>query len=710
MSDISNIFEYKSPFGSNSIFNHLSGLVQSNDKIESTFKYQLWVTEDVNKYNLYSPALFPEAIFAKVLINESSLSSGYLNTIKSSLSLGVFNLKEEWVESIDIYISKNRYFQSFSQDEIESFLEELLIKIFQLPEIDLRSEYFNKFKNNIIEAKLFADKRTLLNVLFSSLIEILEYSNEGLKRIFDEFLGGLLEELAKFIRTFKQEDSNQWRPYNEDGTTNVKYNPFFIGESIKFQLDNFKGKIENGQKEISNLITKFTKDNNKSEKKEVFTLFGAIQELINSFTLSLLKLTTTAFSFIENAIDSIYHINAFLVGIWNGFLEALARIVEFVRGILSLTNKQKVKELITDGEQLYAKITQDGGVLQLVTEIWELFIKKYKEAESSYDIAMYIGYDLMLAIVEIVVGIFTGGSSIIKFLKELKDILIKATGSIQDVIEHLQKRFKLDKSDFNKKYPKSKFLIYDISEEILKTIEINNKKITKFLDENLDFKIQYITKPKKVGNKVIKPGIIKDENYQKLVLLLNELGIDDVKLTSGKYGQYNLKGNNILINFKTFNNATIESKKYVLLHEYLHFADYNLVRKKVSKKINADLLKDSTTSFSDKMWPNFGKLSSERFVYENLKKPEFSKMFNPSLNKHTKTYFLDDILNEVINSYNGFYKDLTNGKKRFPEIDELFKLEFEKNDRLLINELKEHYDNRIPEKFIKFFETIEVEI
>lgn len=164
---------------------------------------------------------------------------------------------------------------------------------------------------------------------------------------------GWLLSCSSWLRERKYTEDKYW-----DGNLKSKYEPAFLPTSIFSKTKEEKEKlIQTSIKTTLNLIDLFVE--NKFQEKnyitnlihpKITTFRKELTEKLKPFEAKILKLLEQTTDDLETVIK---HINALLVGIWNGVLEFIAGLIDLV-GIIILIIKQEVGFRITD--QLWEKI------------------------------------------------------------------------------------------------------------------------------------------------------------------------------------------------------------------------------------------------------------------------------------------------------------------------------------------------------------------
>ncbi|NVK53667.1 MAG: hypothetical protein HWD85_12095 [Flavobacteriaceae bacterium] len=300
---------------------------------------------------------------------------------------------------------------------------------------DAKSFYFIKFRNAIEDFYNGFITYDNLADWQKSLIYILEIFFEIID-IIKEALGQFLVWIANGIRELKITDEKKWRPVDNEKGLQV-YEPAFIPNlDLGIDFNAIEARYKEIDKTILNQINKFDWINGVNEKIADNGCQSFMLTLTKGFYSSVRDILVSVYTTLKDIylgfIEFSRLLNAFLVGLYNGVIELVAAIIELIGNLLQ---SEKLKEIIQGFKDLVAKIAEEG-IIQFLKDVFDDFIKKYQEAESSYDIAKFLGEDLAEIILDIIIGIMTAGGGVAyiaskkitlltlkKTLKETKDLL-----------------------------------------------------------------------------------------------------------------------------------------------------------------------------------------------------------------------------------------------------------------------------------------------
>lgn len=328
--------------------------------------------------------------------------------------------------------------KEYSKSEIEEALKHHLSVILpNQPEAQLK--YLNYFKSNyVVDPPFSPSELTDLQLLWNIIHDSLALAFEG-------WISKFFNYLAEQIRKLKVEDANTWRYKLANGLDNPKYAPYLPADSV----ERFASGVLNGTSELLESIVAIIESVESFTEEHLFFIHSIVVtirkmfEAINSFVEFLITL-------LNGFIEVLAHINAFVIGVYNGIIEFIASLFDLVAFFTGLQLKENRMTLIEGVEQFYEKYEKEG-LWAIIKEILDTFIQKYKDAPDSYDIAKYLGEDIIQIVIEILITAATGGGAAVKRLsKILKDIrngvfrsqLIGLAKVIDDVIKG---RVKLNK-------------------------------------------------------------------------------------------------------------------------------------------------------------------------------------------------------------------------------------------------------------------------
>lgn len=325
----------------------------------------------------------------------------------------------------------------YTSGEIEKALQHhLSIILPNQPQAQIK--YFNYFKSNyVVDPPLSPSELTDMQLLWNIIHQSLELA-------FKVWISDLLEALADYIRTFKVVDPNKWRHKLADGTENKNYAPYLPIDSI----EKFASGILFAFKDFSEKTIGFIESIEQVTEDGLFfvhTIVLTIKKLfvgINKFVHFLLSL-------LEQFIDVLRHINAFLIGVYNGIIEFIAGIFDLLAFFTGLLKTENRTAFVDGVDQFYEKY-QKEGLWSIIKEILDTFIQKYKDAPDSCDIAKYLGEDIIQIVIEILIAAATGGTSAVKrlgqILKDIKSGVFRSQliGTLKVIDDVLKGNVKLD--------------------------------------------------------------------------------------------------------------------------------------------------------------------------------------------------------------------------------------------------------------------------
>ena len=321
--------------------------------------------------------------------------------------------------------------KAYTNQEIDNAIQHHL-KIILPNQPEAQKKYFDLLKKSyVVDEPLSPAEMNDLHVLWNVIHKSMEYA-------FEAWISEILKQIAEFIRKAKIVDDKYWRYKNEDGSINKDFEAFLPITGIQEFAVSTKKSLEKKRTIITNYL-----ENLEAITEEVgffihttIVTFRKLFEGINKFIHFFLSL-------LEAFADVLAHVNAFCIGLYNGIIEFIAGLFDllaFFTGLMKKENRTAFEESVDEFYKKYEEI----GVFGLVKEIFNVFIQKYKDAPNSYDIAKYLGEDIMQIVIEILITAASGGSAAVKRLsKILKDIrngvfrqqLIGAAKIIDDVLK-----------------------------------------------------------------------------------------------------------------------------------------------------------------------------------------------------------------------------------------------------------------------------------
>ncbi|NOQ75368.1 MAG: hypothetical protein GQ574_25380 [Crocinitomix sp.] len=298
----------------------------------------------------------------------------------------------------------------YSKSEIEDAIEHhISIILPNQPEAQIK--YFNYFKSNYevvppLSARQLNDMQVLWNII-----------HQCLEIAFEVWISDIAKAIAAWIRTFKIVDENSWRYLLPNGEKNEAYDPYLPVDSVELFASGILTSMLKSSKKILGVIESIEQFTEESVFF-VHTIVVTVKKLfvgINKFIHFLLSL-------LEGFIDVLAHINAFFIGIYNGIIEFIASLFDLLEFFTGLMKKENRTAFIEGIDEFYEKYEKEG-LWSIIKEILDTFIQKYKDAPDSYDVAKYLGEDIIQIIIEILITAATGGGAAIKRLgKILADI------------------------------------------------------------------------------------------------------------------------------------------------------------------------------------------------------------------------------------------------------------------------------------------------
>ncbi len=400
----------------------------------------------INKNTIISD----NSILSYILLKENTNVKPISYRIAKDLKAKINFTSEDVEEILGIFLGKLLIFAIKSKEDIDLIVNKHLDWVFK-GDSKAQRDYYDLYYKRVNEIYLQLKPENAAE----KLIQIIAIIAKEFIELVTGFISFLLKKLANLISVLKIENRNYWNPVLKDGfTPNSEYTPIFIPNLDVIDFDSFKNYFKKIDIIIKNTFALSKEDS--FEKGESYIKF-ALQEIYYQFK-SVGVVIFNGFEIFTNlATTNGQLLNAFLVGLYNGVIEIIAGIVEFVAMLFDLFNTKKLHKFIDDIKVFVKKIKEEG-IIKLIREVIATFIKKYKNATNVYDIAKFIGEDIAEISIEAILFIITGGVAATKtFTKKLKHLIkIINDPNPKDLIAYLKKnkraknRKDLNMKDFQK--------------------------------------------------------------------------------------------------------------------------------------------------------------------------------------------------------------------------------------------------------------------
>ncbi len=212
-----------------------------------------------------------------------------------------------------------------------------------------------------------------------------------------EVISKAFQYLADSVRSLKIGEGQEhlWKPV---ATKNgIKYEPLFISE-YTLQLNKFAARLlkigaDIEEKMIKEMISSLEELESRQQADNSYWsllpegIFHEITEVIKAIPKPIGLLHTIT----KNLVYANELVNAFLVGVLNGFIELIASTLELIS---ILTDHVKLRKLLNAIKGLLIALNDPVKRTALLVNLLVTFISKYRNAESAHDIAKYLGEDL----------------------------------------------------------------------------------------------------------------------------------------------------------------------------------------------------------------------------------------------------------------------------------------------------------------------------
>ena len=421
---------YDSPFSARSVFNRDYNKTSFSGDYEivhdaSTFTHWVLITKDEKEaYRVLEHEFIPAQTMASIILidelawQETDPEEVYRGALK-------YFVDAKYVKKyVGISIGPRYYYQPsrYSNFEIDRELERHLQLVLK-GQPDAQSIYFDTMRSKL----KFLDPMRNSETEFEFLLALFKESVViGLKEGFGKWVSDLLHYFAEYIRQAIRDDPNEWRPVTLTGEDNPNYKPFFPGESVEFVHEKLSLGLDVLQKHVTKSVSNFmAKKRHLSDNDFIYSRYIAltIEKVITAFS----KVIAVFKDILDFFKEALYHLNAFFIGVYNGIVEAIAGIFDMFSFLFGLFDDKKAEAFFKQLESVYTKV-QEEGVWALIKEIIDTFIKKYTEAPTGYDVAVVLGKDIVLVIIDVLLSLATFGGGAVKRLQNLLKQLTNMDG------------------------------------------------------------------------------------------------------------------------------------------------------------------------------------------------------------------------------------------------------------------------------------------
>lgn len=438
-------FSNKSLFHSNEISNLNDRIARFNFAFTEGVLISIW-SENLEKMSqqLFLPytivALIKAKKGTKISASESTLLT--FNTLDADY---ISSYQRLWIRNEHIEEFYGIYFgpkslleeKPYSKNEIETAIEHILsLLLVNQPEAQLK--YFNLFRSNYtVNPPLALEQLNDLHYLWNIIRLSLEVA-------VDDLIDIILLGLATLIRKLKIENVNVWRYKQQNGELNPDYDPIipilYIHEFGTVMLQRVKYISDEVLEYIGN-----KKNNNDNQN----LVSQGITNAINVVFAGVSKLADFLIAILDVFVEFAAHINAFLVGFYNGVIEFVASLFDHLAFFAGMVKQENRDALMDTVDEYYEKYQKDG-IWSIIEEIILTFLQKYKDASDSYDIMKLLAEDITQIALELLIIAVTEGAAgfkkLSKILEDLKKGVFKAKfiGATKIIDDVLKRRVKLD--------------------------------------------------------------------------------------------------------------------------------------------------------------------------------------------------------------------------------------------------------------------------
>lgn len=442
----SNEYLKKNFLGEDSLFNEKDPKDFKSTKIDAKFtlyydKNERFLDQATKNFSLEKDEFFLSLLLKK---NSDAVSILNLKELDGNLLPTKYKFTSNDVQEVhSVYLGENILKSSLTKLEIRSLVDDYYIKkcftsdtenarkILLDSITDKAWQYYDLYASEYSFARIFQDIIVFLNEIKSEI-------KASLIGIFDRILAS--------IRSLKIDEPNRWRAKIRDKNLNwipnPKYNPLF-----EIKGNNFSSSMDEWFTKIDNKITAIIGKPNSQDSKDEMNIIKTAQffyDLLKNFFKPIYKVIQPI---IATKLEfDLQCANAFLIGAINAFVEFIAGFVEIIKLIVSLFNKDEFEKMVNGFKKMLAEMEKEG-FLKYVSEVfgklWKTYTAKYKDDGDVFEDIKDITQDFGEIIITLVVAVFSGGASLVTFLKkifkEILDCIQNPSKVIEEAIALLKK-------------------------------------------------------------------------------------------------------------------------------------------------------------------------------------------------------------------------------------------------------------------------------